>query len=151
MALAAPTTSAACFFRLDAQLFAVEGEYIQQIVTVANLTPVPRTARSLLGVFAVRGSVVPLIDLGPLLALAGNTSATELAALVTFEDRALALKIDEVVGFSPLERSAMMPLQDAAAAVQHYGLGEVKRAGERVTVLNIPTLLKTLEQELEVH
>ena len=124
---------------------------MQQIVTVPTLTPVPRTVGSLLGVFAVRGSVLPLIDLGPLLELGERASAADLAALVTFEDRFLALKIDEVVGFSPLERSALMPLQNTSAAVQHFGLGEVKQAGESVTVLNIPTLFKALEQQLEVR
>ena len=124
---------------------------MQQVVTVPNLTPVPRSAESLLGVFAVRGSVLPLIDLAPLLELAGGLNKADLAALVTYEERFVALKIDEVVGFSPLDRSALMPLQYATSAMQHYGLGEVKQAGESVTVLNIPNLFKALEQQLEVR
>ena len=147
----AATVSSACFFRLNAQLFAVEGAYMQQVVTVPNLTRVPRTAKSLLGVFAVRGSVLPLIDLGPLLALEDGSTAADLAALITYEERFLALKIDGVVGFSPLERSAMMPLQNAPQEVQHYGLGEVTRSGEKVTILNVPTLFKALETQLEVR
>ena len=123
---------------------------MQQVVTVPNLTPVPRSAASLLGVFAVRGSVLPLIDLAPLLELPNSSDAADLAALITYEERFVALKIDEVVGFSPLERSALMPLQYATSATQHYGLGEVKQAGESVTVLNIPALFKALEQQLEV-
>ncbi len=123
---------------------------MQQVVTVPNLTPVPRSAESLLGVFAVRGSVLPLIDLAPLLALEGGSNKADLAALITYEDRFVALKIDEVVGFSALDRSALMPLKSASAEMQHYGLGEVKQSGESVTVLNIPTLFKALEQQLEV-
>ncbi len=123
---------------------------MQQVVTVPTLTSVPRTAPSLLGVFAVRGSVLPLIDLGPLLELEGGSNKADLAALITYEERFLALKIDEVVGFSALERSAMMPLQHASTGMQHFGLGEVKQAGESVTILNIPTLFKALETQLEV-
>ncbi len=123
---------------------------MQQVVTVPNLTPVPRTSESLLGVFAVRGSVLPLIDLAPLLELTDSSTTADLAALITYEDRFVALKIDEVVGFSALDRSALMPLKDASAEMQHYGLGEVKQSGESVTVLNIPTLFKALEQQLEV-
>ena len=124
---------------------------MQQVVTVPTLTSVPRTAEALLGVFAVRGSVLPLIDLAPLLELEEQAGTADLAALITFEDRFLALKIDEVVGFSALERSAMMPLQNTSAGMQHYGLGEVVQAGERITVLNIPTLFKALETQLEVR
>ena len=124
---------------------------MQQVVTVPTLTPVPRTSESLLGVFAVRGSVLPLIDLAPLLELTDGSATADLAALITHEDRFVALKIDEVVGFSPLERSALMPLNSASAEMQHYGLGEVKQAGESVVVLNVPTLFKALEQQLEVH
>ena len=124
---------------------------MQQVVTIPTLTPVPRSAESLLGVFAVRGSVLPLIDLAPLLELQGGSATADLATLITYEERFVALKIDEVVGFSPLERSALMPLKNTSAAMQHYGLGEVKQAGESVTILNIPTLFKALEQQLEVH
>lgn len=123
---------------------------MQQVVTVSTFTPVPRTAKSLLGVFSVRGSVLPLIDLAPLLELTEGSSTADLAALIAYEERVVALKIDEVAGFSPFERSALMPLQGATPAAQHYGLGEVKQAGESVTVLNIPTLFRALEQQLEV-
>lgn len=56
----------ACYFRLGEHTLAVEGDTLRQIVTVGSVTPVPRTGPELLGLFTVRGLIVPLIDLRPL-------------------------------------------------------------------------------------
>lgn len=56
----------ACYFRLGEHTLAVGGDTLRQIVTVGSVTPVPRTSPELLGLFTVRGLIVPLIDLRPL-------------------------------------------------------------------------------------
>ena len=145
----------ALFFRLETSLFAVEGAHARQVVTVPNVTPVPRTPGAFLGLFTSGGALLPLIDPRPLLGFAGEGAqglvAHDLAVLVHASPHTLALSVDEVVGFSALERGAMLPLgASSPEAFHHYGLGRWTFEGEDVVVLNIPKIAEGLSQALEV-
>ena len=98
---------------------------------------------------------MPLIDPRPLLGFAGEGAqglvTHDLAVLVHAAPHTLALSVDEVVGFSALERGAMLPLgASSPEAFHHYGLGRWTFEGEDVVVLNIPKIAEGLSQALEV-
>ena len=124
-------------------MFAVDAAFVRQIVSVPRVTPVPRTGPELLGLFAERGRVTPLISLSVLLELDGD-DARDLALLVQSGEYVFALAIDRMVGFEGLES------EQNTAALQGFGSGTVKREGETVPVLDIPALVAALEQRLEL-
>lgn len=134
----------ACYFRLGEQTSAVGSAYLRQIVPVGGLTWVPRVGPELLGLFTVRGAVVPLIDLRPLMGLPGARGAGSLAALVEYEGRRLALSLDEVVGFFPLQE-ADAPTPPAVRALSR---GAAAYKDVVATVIDIPKVMSVLEQRL---
>ena len=102
----------ALYFRLGDLTLAVPGDGLRQVVTVGRLTRVPRVGPELLGLFSVRGEVLPLIDLRPLLGLeaeAGAQVAGRQAALLEHAGRRVALLLGEVLGFLPVREVALAP------------------------------------------
>lgn len=102
----------ALYFRLGELTLAVPGDGLRQVVTVGSLTRVPRVGPELLGLFSVRGEVLPLIDLRPLVGLeaeAGADVAGRPAALLEHAGRRVALVLGEVLGFLPIYEAALTP------------------------------------------
>src|SRR5712664_4176329 len=59
----------ACLFALSGARFAVDVRSAREVAVFDDLTAVPRAPRLLLGVANLRGTVVPIVDVGPLLDL----------------------------------------------------------------------------------
>ena len=102
----------ALYVRLGDLTLALPGDGLRQVVTVGSLTRVPRVGPELLGLFSVRGEVLPLIDLRPLLGLeaeVGASVAGRSAALLEHQNRRIALLLGEVLGFLPVYEAALAP------------------------------------------
>lgn len=139
----------ALYFRLGSYALAVSGEGLRQVVTVGSLTRVPRVGPELLGLFSVRGEVLPLIDLRPLLGegLPGPTaSAGGLAALLEHQGRRIALALDEVWGFFPVHET---PAQ-AAPALAALTLTHTTFDAHTAALLDLSKLMGALERQLVV-
>lgn len=50
-------------FRLKEELYAVSARYVQEILQVPPVTPVPNASKEVRGVINLRGRIIPLIDL----------------------------------------------------------------------------------------
>ena len=50
-------------FRLSNEIFAVDIQFLREIIKPPVATPVPRTEALILGVFSLRGDILPLVDL----------------------------------------------------------------------------------------
>lgn len=138
----------ACYFRLGEQTLAVTGEHLRQVVVVGNVTRVPRVSPELLGFFSVRGAILPLIDLRPLLGLADAPGAVgELAALIEHEDRRVALSLDEVFGFFPVEAA---PTQVVSPKLAAFMLKSVVYEELSATLIDVGRIMSALERQLVV-
>lgn len=128
----------ACLVSLGGQLFALEGRHVSQIVEVGELTPVPRSSKDLLGVFAARNHIVPLLDARELLELPTDGSRPELAALLDFRGEQLGLRVDGVHGFVP-DLKGVQAHSSSPFAPQQCRYGD-----EEARVLDLSTLLSVL-------
>lgn len=138
----------ACYFRLGEQLLAIGSEHLLQIVAVGSVTRVPRVGPELLGLFSVRGAVLPLIDLRPLLGLATTSvQATKVAALIEFEGHPLALHLDEVFGFFPYQ-DAPSPNREINTSLQALSLGTVVHQDLQAVMIDVGEVMKSLENQL---
>lgn len=132
----------ACFFKLGDQSYAVEGQNVRQVVTVRALTRVPRTPKILLGLFAERGQLLPLINLKALLKLSSSRSDAYLALIITTPSGLLALNVDLVIGFQPFRG------EDLQAKPAPY-VKAVLQDGENTTgFLDITQIEQDLKQTL---
>lgn len=55
--------------KLADQYFAIEIKYIHEVLPLPQITPIPNVEKQFLGVFNLRGKIVPLIDISPVLKL----------------------------------------------------------------------------------
>lgn len=89
-------------FACGESLYAVPAERAQEVVSLPALTRVPGAPAHLLGVFAHRGEVVPVIDLAHLTG-AKVTEASRRAVLIRVPRGGLALTATRVAGVSVLQ------------------------------------------------
>jgi purine-binding chemotaxis protein CheW len=145
--LGKPKTQArACLFELDDVLFAVPGQFTRQIHTLQTITRVPRAPQDLLGLFAVRGQIFPLVRIERTLGLKTNSSEPKLAVQIEFEGKHMAFVIDAVVGFDYVP-SQLEPVIDARFSA--LTLGQVLVAGRVVNVLDIAKLVYGLAARID--
>lgn len=87
-------------FATGTALYAVPAERAEEVVVLPELTRVPGAPPHLLGVFAHRGEVVPVVDLSVLTGSAPETARR--AVLVRLETGTLALTASKVSGVAVL-------------------------------------------------
>jgi purine-binding chemotaxis protein CheW len=135
-------TSQWCVFRLGSRYFAVAVKLLREVVEVPSLTSVPLAPPELLGLFSLRGQVVPLLDLQNLI-LKQPSPPTPLAALVEWENQRAGLTLDEVLGlvnFPELpDETTTSPLLKGALVFE----------GKPAQILDVPAILTRLSEQLK--
>jgi purine-binding chemotaxis protein CheW len=87
-------------FACGASWYAVPAERAAEVVSFPELTRVPGAPAHLLGVFAHRGEVIPVVDLSSLVGT--KPEATRRAVLLRLAKGSLALTASKVAGVSVL-------------------------------------------------
>ncbi len=142
-----PKASArACLFELNDVLFAVPGQYTRQIHTLQTITRVPRAPEDVLGLFAVRGQIFPLVRIERTLGLKTGTAEPKLAVQIEFESKHMAFVIDAVIGFDDVP-SQLEPVLDARFSA--LTLGQTLVAGQVVNVLDVAKLVRSLAARID--
>lgn len=128
-------------FRVGAEMFGIELDAVEEAVDLPELHRVPEMPENLLGVFALRGALVPLY--APDATLGAGLRRPASALVFRTRDRRLALAVDDVddVLTLPLPALRDVPVTDAGDGV----LAGVAR-GERdlIGVLDVDALLSQL-------
>jgi purine-binding chemotaxis protein CheW len=88
-------------FAAGESLFGVPAEHAQEVVTLPVLTRVPGAPAHLLGVFAHRGEVIPVIDLSKL--IGHESGSSRRAVLMRGQKGTLAFTASRVNGVSTLQ------------------------------------------------
>lgn len=130
-------------FACGESLYGVAADLAAEVVTLPALTRVPGAPGHLLGVFAHRGEVVPVVDLLKLLGLGQGLEAWKRAVLVRTPKGALALTATRVAGVSVLPLG-LSPL--AADGVRAHLLGPAKSPGGEVAIVECQGLFEHLSR-----
>ena len=129
-------------FACGESLYAVPADRAQEVVSLPVLTRVPGAPAHLLGVFAHRGEVIPVIDLGAL--LSGKTETTlRRAVLIRVSRGGLALTATRVAGVSVLQGN-FEPL--GTTGIQAHLRGPAKAPAGDVAVIEPEGLFEFLAQ-----
>ncbi|XXF80261.1 chemotaxis protein CheW [Myxococcaceae bacterium GXIMD 01537] len=128
-------------FACGSSWYAVPAESAAEVVTFPELTRVPGAPAHLLGVFAHRGEVIPVVDMG--LLVTGVSQPTRRAVLVRLPRGSLALTASTVAGVSPVS-GALEPL--GTSGVHVHLRGPVKSAQRDVAVIDPDGLFEHLSQ-----
>lgn len=137
----------ACLFTVSGARFAVDVRSAREVALFEELTPVPRAPRHLVGVANLRGTVVPIVDVGPLLGLPALRAPRSVRTLVLRDGPLLAaMVVDAVLGLEPFD-TVLAP--DAPTAPRdrvpsRFLNGWLAWAGETVPVLDVGRMLAEL-------
>ncbi len=130
-------------FACGSSLYAVPSDTASEVVNLPTLTRVPGAPAHLLGVFAHRGEVLPVIDLSRLVGQ-GADEVFKRAVLVRAPKGAVALTASRVLGVATLEGS-LERLGDAG--VQRHLLGPARAPAGEVAVLDTDSFIEFLAQQ----
>lgn len=85
-------------FKVAGESYGLSITQISEISKVFDTTPVPRTSDFVIGIRNVRGSVIPIIDLGRRLRLKPHPTTRDARVLIVrHEDELYGLQVDEVL------------------------------------------------------
>ena len=87
----------ACLFSVSGARFAVDVRGAREVALFEELTAVPRAPRHLVGVANLRGTVIPIIDVGPLLGRPALRTPRSVRTLVLRDGPLLAAMVVEAV------------------------------------------------------
>jgi purine-binding chemotaxis protein CheW len=94
----------ACAFTLGGHRFAVDVADAREVVVFESITPLPLAPSFVLGLANLRGSVMPVVDLGPLLGLPPREARGQTLGLVLGHGAwQAAAAVDTVLGLEPLQ------------------------------------------------
>jgi purine-binding chemotaxis protein CheW len=108
-----------CTFRVAGEDFAVDIMRVREVIPPAPLTPVPEAPSYVVGVFRLRGDVVPVVDLCRRLGLPSSEPTRRARyVVVKVAGRLLGLMVDEVCEVLRIDRAELRP---APAAIDAKG------------------------------
>jgi chemotaxis signal transduction protein len=85
-------------FKLSDILFAWEILYLAEVIPLPKFTKVPGASKKVLGVFSIRGKIIPLIDIRPILRITHSAPcSTDMAMLIRDNKFTTGILINEVV------------------------------------------------------
>lgn len=122
-------------FRLDDGAYAIAVERVREIVRYRDLTPVPRSPDWMLGVMALRGEVVEVVDLRRRLGLRTGEidRSSRIIVLHGDSDRVTGVLVDAVSDVHRAPEESMMPAQNFEVS----SVTDVCRRGEEfISVLD---------------
>jgi len=115
---------------------------IQEIIKPIEFTRVPQTPDYVLGVFNLRGSVIPLIDLRMKFGLPAAKQTDEARYIVMKSgDEVAGFVIDRLTEAIRLKKSDIDPAPDTASGEKSIIEGVGKQADRILTILKVDTLL----------
>ena len=129
----------ACLVKLGSTLYAVEVRYAREVVVFDEYTQVPLAPPHLIGVANLRGRILPLVDLRPLLGLEPARATRGAKALVVERDQlTAAFLIDDVVGLELLEGVA------PSLSEGEFTAGRLERPAGAAVLLDVSRILTAL-------
>ncbi len=134
-------------FQLGQYNFAVDIQYLREVVPLPDYTPLPNVEEIYLGVFNLRGEIFPIADISPLLGMAPKTIySDDMVMLLEFGDMVLGVLVDKILGmvsYLPTEVKVARGL--LAPRVETYVSGMVEKNGQQFFILDVHRLFNSHE------
>jgi purine-binding chemotaxis protein CheW len=133
----------ACLFVLAGSLFAVDVMSAREVAIFEGFTLVPWAPPVLVGIANLRGVIMPIVDIRPLLHLPPHRPGTVIKSLVIEEPPIrVAVAIEAALGLEPFTRMI------SQTGPHPFALGLLPRGGELVTLLDAPAILDALSRKM---
>jgi purine-binding chemotaxis protein CheW len=135
--------SVVCFV-VDGKSYAIDVAVVREVVTIDKVIPVPRAAPAILGVFALHGATVALVDTRIVFGLAPGPAATTALVVARGHRTICGMTIDRVLGVTRFTEASFTPAVRGREPPQIAGFMADER-GALVTVLDTSIMVHALE------
>jgi len=130
-------------FMVGEEEFAVPILSIQEIIKPIEYTRVPKTPGYVLGVFNLRGSVLPLVDLRMKFGLSKSKENEDTRYMVIKEDDEIAgFVIDRLTHATRIKEKNIDPAPETLGDETNLIEGVGKHGDKLISILNVKALLK---------
>jgi purine-binding chemotaxis protein CheW len=130
-------------FMVGDEEFAVPILSIQEIIKPIEYTRVPKTPAYVLGVFNLRGSVLPLVDLRMKFGLSKSKESEDTRYMVIKEDDEIAgFVIDRLTHATRIKEKNIDPAPETLNDENNLIEGVGKQENKLISILNVKALLK---------
>jgi len=125
-------------------------ETVREVMKLPWISRLPRTPEFLLGVVNVKGRILPVVDLRPLLAHAARPADKDARLIAVRHGEAeLCLRVDRVHDLQALAVDDIQPAPTLASGVPPELLsGQIEIAGRLLAVLEVPALLRHCSEQI---
>ncbi|WP_041083245.1 chemotaxis protein CheW [Thermotoga profunda] len=130
-------------FDVGGQEMAFDVEHVSVVIEKPDITPVPRSKKTVLGVMNLRGRIVPVINLGMLLGIDSEKTGDEKVIVVNLEEIEVSFLVNKVKGVSRCDISEVEKLHE----LEKFGekcKGIIKKGEELIVYLNLEKILGEL-------
>lgn len=135
-------------FELGGQKYAIAILKVFEVLSDADIEPVPCAPRTVMGVINLRGSIVTVLDLGVWLGLAAD-STTHCIIVVNHDNQAIGVRVDRILEVLDIPLKSISPVPPgSAASTASTVLGYVKRNDDLLTLLEFTALPESTETSL---
>ncbi len=137
-------------FRLGKEEFGIDILYIREIIRMPVITRVPNAPEYVLGIFNMRGKVVPVVDITRKLGVSRNEESEETKVVVVQVHNVLVgFVVDAVSEVQRVAKSIIVPPPALMEGVNTKYVEGLARMDDRLIILlDLPKLLE-LEDEVE--
>lgn len=127
-------------FRLAQERYAIETQYLREVVPLGELTPLPFTPPFVLGIVNVRGRILPVLDIKKFYDLP-EQGLTDLHRIIIVHghDLELGLLADAVVGVGSIPLESLQPSLPTLTGIRGEFLKGV--TADRLVVLDLDRML----------
>ncbi|HXF92348.1 MAG TPA: chemotaxis protein CheW [Nitrospiraceae bacterium] len=135
-----------CLITLGGELFAVDLRHVREVFEVESVTPVPGMPSTLTGVANLRGTVMPLADLRPVLGLPASGPRPKYAVVVQYDAQQVAVLVDQVPEIRTIRAGEMLEASTRGTKGVRPFVSTIVKVDERMSgFIEIRTLLACVE------
>ena len=128
-------------FRLGGELHACDVRLVEEVVTKRRVHPLPDMPPRLLGVLRLRGELVPVLDVAPMLDLSLESGTPAVMVLALGEAR-IGVAADTVREVMRLEPDSYRPAPLTGAERDRFVAGVARVGGELVNLIDLAEMLR---------
>ena len=136
------TATRVCLISLSGELFAIDLRHIREVFEVESVTPVPGMPQALAGVANLRGTVIPLADLRPMLGLSSTGPAPKFGVVIRHGPHQMGVLVDKVPEIRTVYTDEFLAAPATGSNEKKPFVSSILRVEDRMSgVVEVPTLL----------
>lgn len=124
--------------RVASEIYAIPVAYVLEVTPLGEMVSVPGARPEILGVWNLRGQILPIVDLAALLGIQRTAPAARLLVAAE-DDRRAAFTIDEMTDVTELGE----PTEEIESSLLS---GAVLTETDLIGVINVPKVFNILER-----